>query len=69
MFAARAGAKHVYAVDASSGVIPFARSNIKENGFEDKITVILCVVPPFPPRAPPPLFLWNYTRTLALCVL
>ncbi|KCV69320.1 hypothetical protein H696_03752 [Fonticula alba] len=40
MFAARAGAKHVYAVDASSGVIPFARSNIKENGFEDKITVI-----------------------------
>lgn len=38
IFAARAGAKHVYAVD-NAEVALFAREIIKKNGFEDKITV------------------------------
>lgn len=38
IFAARAGAKHVYAVD-NAEVALYAREIIKENGFEDKITV------------------------------
>ena len=39
MFAAQAGAKHVYAIDMASITIQ-ATKNIKENGFEDRITVI-----------------------------
>lgn len=39
MFAARAGAKHVYAIEAS-GLAHKARENIKRNHLEDKITVI-----------------------------
>ena len=39
MFAAQAGAKHVYAVDCSS-IIEQARKIVKLNGFEDKITLI-----------------------------
>jgi len=39
MFAAQAGAKHVYAVDCSS-IIDQARAIIKLNNFEDKITLI-----------------------------
>lgn len=39
IFAARAGAKHVYAVDAAE-VALFAKEIVKQNGFEDKITVI-----------------------------
>ncbi|KCV73279.1 protein arginine N-methyltransferase 1 [Fonticula alba] len=39
MFAAKAGAKHVYAVDCSS-IINHARNIVKDNGFEDKITLI-----------------------------
>jgi type I protein arginine methyltransferase len=39
MFAAQAGAMHVYAVDCSS-IIEQARAIIKLNGFEDKITLI-----------------------------
>ncbi|KAJ9124202.1 hypothetical protein QFC22_000999 [Naganishia vaughanmartiniae] len=39
MFAARAGAKHVYAIEAS-GFANKARQNIKNNGLEDVITVI-----------------------------
>lgn len=39
MFAARAGAKHVYAVDASN-VAHKAKLNVQENGFQDKITVL-----------------------------
>ena len=39
MFAARAGAKHVYAIEFAEIAI-FAREIIKKNGLEDKITVI-----------------------------
>lgn len=39
MFAAQAGAKHVYAVDCSS-IIEQARAIIKLNNFQDKITLI-----------------------------
>jgi precorrin-6B methylase 2 len=39
MFAARAGAKHVYAVDCSS-IIDTAREIVTLNGFADKITLI-----------------------------
>ena len=39
MFAAQAGAKHVYAVDCSS-IIDQAREIIKLNKFDDKITLI-----------------------------
>lgn len=38
IFAARAGAKHVYAVD-NAEVALFAREIVKRNGLEDKITV------------------------------
>ena len=38
MFAARAGAKHVYAVD-NAEIALFAREIVKNNGFADKITV------------------------------
>ena len=38
LFAARAGAKHVYAVD-NAEVALFAKEIVKKNGFEDKITV------------------------------
>jgi protein arginine N-methyltransferase 3 len=37
VFAARAGAKHVYAIEAS-GLASKARENIAKNGFKDKIT-------------------------------
>nr|XP_019043601.1 protein arginine N-methyltransferase 3 [Kwoniella bestiolae CBS 10118]OCF22531.1 protein arginine N-methyltransferase 3 [Kwoniella bestiolae CBS 10118] len=39
MLAAKAGAKHVYAIEAS-GLAVKARANIKKNGFENIITVI-----------------------------
>ncbi|KXN70544.1 S-adenosyl-L-methionine-dependent methyltransferase [Conidiobolus coronatus NRRL 28638] len=39
MFAAQAGAKHVYSVD-NSDIIEKAKLNIKENNFEDKITLV-----------------------------
>ncbi|KAJ1921799.1 hypothetical protein H4219_000533 [Mycoemilia scoparia] len=39
MFAARAGAKKVYAVD-NSEIVTKARENIKDNGLEDIITVV-----------------------------
>jgi len=39
IFAARAGAKHVYAIE-NAEIALFAREIIKRNGFEDKITVI-----------------------------
>jgi len=39
MFAAQAGAKHIYAVD-SSDIIIQARQIVKDNNFEDKITCI-----------------------------
>ena len=39
MFAAQAGAKHVYAVDCSS-IADQARKIVELNGFSDKITVI-----------------------------
>ncbi|WWC73749.1 uncharacterized protein I206_107721 [Kwoniella pini CBS 10737] len=39
MFAAKAGAKHVYAIEAS-GLAVKARENIRKNGFADSITVI-----------------------------
>eukprot|EP00050_Salpingoeca_kvevrii_P003553 m.227347 g.227347 ORF g.227347 m.227347 type:complete len:558 (+) comp10849_c1_seq14:4415-6088(+) len=39
MFAAKAGAKHVIGVD-NSDIIVHTRAIIKENGFEDKITLI-----------------------------
>jgi type I protein arginine methyltransferase len=39
MFAAKAGAKHVYGVDCS-GILVQAREIVKVNGFGDKITLI-----------------------------
>lgn len=39
MFAAKAGAKRVYAVEAS-GLAHKARANVKQNGFDHIITVI-----------------------------
>lgn len=39
MLAAKAGAKHVYAIEAS-GLAVKARENIQKNGFTDVITVI-----------------------------
>jgi hypothetical protein len=39
MFAAQAGARHVYAVDCSS-IIEQARKIVQRNGFQDKITLI-----------------------------
>lgn len=39
MFAAQAGAKHVYGVDMSN-IIDSAREIVKINGFEDKITLL-----------------------------
>jgi len=38
LFAARAGAKHVYAVDYAE-VALFAKEIVRKNGFEDKVTV------------------------------
>ena len=39
MFAAQAGAKHVYGVDCSS-IAEQARQIVELNGFSDKITII-----------------------------
>mmetsp|Transcript_20463 Transcript_20463/g.23606 ORF Transcript_20463/g.23606 Transcript_20463/m.23606 type:complete len:402 (+) Transcript_20463:30-1235(+) len=39
IFAARAGAKHVYGID-NAGIANHARKIIEENGFADKITII-----------------------------
>ena len=39
IFAARAGAKHVYAID-NAEIALFAKEIVKRNGFSDKITVI-----------------------------
>ena len=39
IFAARAGAKHVYAVD-NAEIALYAREIVKRNGLTDKITVI-----------------------------
>ena len=39
IFAAKAGAKHVYAIEFAEIAI-FAKEIIKQNGLEDKITVI-----------------------------
>jgi len=39
MFASKAGAKHVYGIDCST-IIHTARQIIKDNGFEDQITLI-----------------------------
>ena len=39
MFAAQAGAKHVYAVDCSS-IISQAKLIVEKNGFADQITLI-----------------------------
>lgn len=40
MIAARAGAKHVIAVDIAPDIVRFAQANIKANGLERKIQVI-----------------------------
>ena len=39
MLAAKAGAKHVYAIEAS-GLAVKARENIVKNGFKDQITYV-----------------------------
>merc|ERR1711966_360815 len=39
MFAARAGAKHVYGIEMAN-IYKYARQIVKENGFEKKITII-----------------------------
>jgi len=38
MFAAQAGAKHVYAIDMSD-ILTDAREIVRKNGFADKITL------------------------------
>ena len=40
LFCAQAGAKHVYAVEASEGINKLSRSIVQLNGFSDRITVI-----------------------------
>ncbi len=40
LFAAQAGAKHVYAVEASEGIYELSKAIVKANNLEDKITVI-----------------------------
>lgn len=39
IFAAKAGAKHVYGVD-NANIVTFARAIVEENGLSDKITII-----------------------------
>ena len=39
IFAARAGAKHVYGVD-NADIVHYAREIVKVNGYQDKITII-----------------------------
>jgi tRNA/tmRNA/rRNA uracil-C5-methylase (TrmA/RlmC/RlmD family) len=39
IFAARAGAKHVYGID-NADIVHYAREIVKVNGFQDKITII-----------------------------
>ena len=46
MFAAKAGAKRVFAVDASDIAIK-AEQNIKDNGLEDVITCAHFLIKPF----------------------
>jgi hypothetical protein len=52
MFAAKAGARHVYGIDMSD-IIDDARSIVAENGFQDRITLIKGALPP--PLPPPSL--------------
>ena len=44
LFAAKAGAKKVYALDGSQSMVQSAQSNIFENGFDNVIEVIHCKV-------------------------
>ena len=39
MTSARAGAKHVYAIDIASGIVAFAKTNIRNNHLDKRITV------------------------------
>lgn len=40
IFSAQAGAKHVYAVEACRGIAELSKSIIKDNGLEEKISVL-----------------------------
>jgi protein arginine N-methyltransferase 1 len=40
LFSVQAGAKHVYAVEASKGIYELSKSIVEANNFQDKITVI-----------------------------
>ena len=40
LFCAQAGAKHVYAVEASDGIFELSKAIIKANNLTDKITII-----------------------------
>ena len=40
LFCAQAGAKHVYAVEASEGIFELSKAIIKANNLTDKITII-----------------------------
>ncbi|RNA31812.1 arginine N-methyltransferase [Brachionus plicatilis] len=40
IFSAQAGAKHVYAIEACRGIAELSKSIIKDNGMDDKITVL-----------------------------
>lgn len=44
LFAAQAGAKHVYAVEASEGIYELSKAIIKANKLEDKVTIINGVI-------------------------
>ncbi len=40
MFSVQAGAKHVYAVEASKGIFEISKSIVEANNYHDKITLI-----------------------------
>ena len=52
LFAAQAGAKKVYAVEAS-GAAEIARTLVKHNGFENVVTVIECKIEDIDPSTIP----------------
>jgi predicted RNA methylase len=44
LFCAQAGAKHVYAVEASEGIYELSKAIVKANNLEDRITIINGVI-------------------------
>lgn len=44
LFCAQAGAKHVYAVEASKGIYELSKAIVKANNLQEKITIINGVI-------------------------